>query len=484
METHKIPAFADKIIRREASGETPDGLELVAPTIVRPGERFSLKAVVLDKNRFPVLNFRKAIRLRIPECNLEFSVRFPENGIAYAEMAGIMLKKQGVFRFEAKFKNRSVFSNPCVCSDKKGKRVFWGDPHIHSALSNCMIKYSRSLSFGFNAARYLSCLDWAAFADHVSNGRCGLDKWKEQTAAADAHDDPGNFASIPAYEASLKGGKGGDNNVYMDKFPSMFIDDYEEGSVKTICEKLKTLAHAEKFDFFVIPHHTTRTGKHGEIPDDIYPGEEMMPAIEIHSKWGTSEYRGNPSPLQEIHPGPSYATDLLNRKMILGFVAGTDTHATMTFAKPDLEPAHINRLPGLTAACAEKLDRRKIFQAIRERSCYAACGERIYLAFQINNIRMGSKIKMNPVISRSRHIHIECAGKSDLASVEIMRDGQCIKEIRPETWKLAADFDDEDALSGAGRDIFCYYYIRVRCQSGATAWSSPIWITSSSPNKP
>ena len=32
---------------------------------------------------------------------------------------------------------------------------------------------------------------------------------------SDNHDDPPHFVTLPAYEASLKGGCGGDNNIYM-----------------------------------------------------------------------------------------------------------------------------------------------------------------------------------------------------------------------------------------------------------------------------
>jgi len=479
-EIHHIPNFAGKIIQREASFKKAASLEIVAPTIIAPDEEFTLKILMVDEKGFPVINDGRKFTLRAAGPKLELTFSFPHNGIAYAEIRKIKFKKEGIFRFETEFKNKKVFSNPCACRHGMDKKIFWGDPHIHSSLSNCMVQYSRSTLFAFNAARYLSCLDWAAVADHVSNGRCGLDKWKEQSALADACNDPGNFITLPAYEASLKGGKGGDNNVYMDKFPSIFIDEYENGSVKTLCRKLKELSQKENFDFFAVPHHTTRTGKHGEIPGKIYPGKKAMPVIEIHSKWGSSEYRGNPSPLKDVHPGPSYAADLLKQKLILGFIGGTDTHATMTFAASSLESGHIDRLPGLTAVCAEKLERDNVFQSIRDRNCYAACGERIYLNVTLNDITMGSLLKINSSLLRSRHIHIECAAKSNLKSVEIIRNGYCIKKINPKTWKLISDFEDKEFLNkknSLDEGKFYYYYIRVRCLSGATAWSSPIWIT-------
>ena len=77
-----------------------------------------------------------------------------------------------------------------------------------------------------------------------------------------------------------------------------------------------------------------------------------LPLIEIHSKWGTSEYRGNPNPLKKIHPGPIYAVDLLNRGLRMGFIGGTDTHATMP-AGFGIE--HLDRLPGMTAVATKMM---------------------------------------------------------------------------------------------------------------------------------
>ena len=67
-------------------------------------------------------------------------------------------------------------------------------------------------------------------------------------------------------------------------------------------------------------------------------------------------YRGNPNPLHDIHPGPSYVVDLLNRGLRLGFIGGTDSHATMPSGRGVESDAH-DRLPGLTAVFADGLSR-------------------------------------------------------------------------------------------------------------------------------
>ena len=97
------------------------------------------------------------------------------------------------------------------------------------------------------------------------------------------------------YEASLEGGSGGDNNVYCRGDLEDYVDHWEGGNRKLADALPETSS---------VPHHTTRAGKHGELSDAIYPGPDLMPVVEVHSKWGTSEFRGNPRPLQKVHAGP------------------------------------------------------------------------------------------------------------------------------------------------------------------------------------
>lgn len=476
--------LACRTIANEAACAVPSEVEIVVPTIVKAGEPFTAKIALTDSDGIPAADFSGEIVLRQPECDISINIAFFAVISALAEVRDILIASTGIYRFEVEFKGRVFFSNPCVCRAENRQRIFWGDPHIHTVLSNCHTQRCRSLNFCFNAARYLSCLDWAGAADHVSNQRCELARWKEQAAAANAYDDPPDFVTLPAYEASLQGGSGGDNNVYMNKFPSIFIDEYDGGNVKSLCEKLTELARKDEFLFFVVPHHTTRTVKHGEIPDEIYPGENLMPVMEIHSKWGTSEYRDNPTPLKKIHPGPGYAVDMLNRGLRLGFIGGTDSHATMTFVRGEHEPPHIDRLPGLTAVITEKLGRTEVFQAISRRSCYAASGERVYLDFKVNGVAMGQSIESTDITGRS--IFVECAGKSDIDSIEIVRNGLVIKQFNFDNWYAELTFEDNDSVDELWLDTrygkIIYYYVRIRCRSGASAWASPVWFSKTHKN--
>ncbi len=470
--------LALRTIRNEGTGGCVDRVSLSVPMIVGLGEEFSVKIAVVDELGLAACDFPKRVFLELPEMNCSWKVDLPEAGPPLAKVFGIQLGKEGIYRFKVDLGGgREFFSNPCIVKNEPAHKIYWGDPHVHTVLSQCHPDRCRSLAFGFQAARYLSCLDWVAAADHVSNGRCELARWKEETAGSNMYNDPPHFATLPAYEASLKGGCGGDNNVYMTEFPSLFVDDYEEGNVKTLSEKLKAKAVQEGFDFFIVPHHTTRTGKHGELSYDIYPGEERMPVVEIHSKWGTSEYRGNPNPLKEIHPGPSYVVDLLQNGFKLGFIGGTDTHATLTFTRGAIE--RLTALPGITAVKSDELSRENIFNAIRQRDCYAAAGERIYLDFCSGDNPMGSVIKIGDTQSLKFQITAAAAGK--ITSVDVVKNGDTVQSFTPDDWRSEFEYEDEHfaqlKLKSGTSCKFNFYYVRVTCESGGMAWSSPIWIT-------
>ena len=472
------PRLMQKVLAVEAPGGAPGEVYVVVPTIVAVGEPFKVKVAVLDADGYPSIECGGTVRIS-GDFSLSGSAEivFSKGKPAVGWIDGVTIGKPGLYRFRAELDGTIWHSNPTCCQQSPRERIYWGDPHVHTVLSGCHADMCRSLNFCYAAARYMTGLDWVAAADHVSNGRCEFARWKEQCAVCNAHDDPPEFATLPAYVESLRGGCGGDNNVYLLTPPEMFVDEYEEGDAKTLCRSLAEVAPTS--EFFVAPHHTTRTGKHGEIGDDIYPGECLMPVVEIHSKWGTSEYRGNPNPLQKIHPGPSYVVDLLSRGLKLGFIGGTDSHATMPSAK-GVEPGHIDRLPGLTAVVASELSRESIFRGIQTRRCYATSLERVYLDVDFSGRRQGETVEW-PDSAKPRRIRVTAAAKSDIVKIDIVRNGEtaCSRDIGG--WQGSLEYTDEQDLARRRLESpylgrFAYYYVRVTCASGAQAWSSPVWL--------
>ncbi len=485
-----LSPMEEKLIAREAPGAAPAKLSVIVPSIVEPGEPFTVKLSVLDKEGYPSLNCEAVARFSDSLEGLPTEIAFEAGRPALAQIDGVSLPEPGLRRIAVELNGQSFLSNPILCRPNVQQRLWWGDPHVHTLLSNCIPEASRSLQFGYLCARCITGLDWVCVTDHVSNGRSDPGKWKTQRIFSLFYDEPGTFTNLLAYEASLKGGCGGDNNVYFPGDAEEYVDEYEEGNVRTLVEELSQLYD----EFIVVPHHTTRGssgpggsgGKHGELNADLYMGPEYMPVVEIYSKWGASEYRGNPDPLKEVHPGPSYVQDFLAQGFRFGFIGGTDSHATMSggYGK---EPEHIARRPGLTAVRSPILTRRNLFESIQQRNCYATSAERIIVEAELAGQRMGTE-QAWPNATRPRRIQATVATETDIDRVDIVRNGEDIASFSAEGWQLNIDYTDSDNLSEVAFPPtpsldrpFVYYYLRVSCASGARAWSSPVWLLLENP---
>lgn len=467
------PQYDQRVLALEAPGGAPAKVSIAIPTITRPGRAFRACVAVLDELGYPSVQCA-GVKLTDQGGQLLAEIAF-QRGQPSVAMVEALTAAEGFSRLRADLGGQVFYSNPTLCTAADCHEIFWGDPHVHSVLSQCHPDKCRSLDFGYAAGRYVSGLDWMAVADHVSNGRCEFARFKQQMLACEAHDDPPEFVTLPAYEASLVGGAGGDANVYMTRWPEMFIDQHDEGNLLTLAGKLEEKLGAGQA--IVVPHHTTRSGKHGEIPDAIYPGPDAMPVVEIHSKWGTSEYRGNPNALKDVNPGPSYVQDFLARGLRVGFVGGTDTHATMP-AGGGFEPGHIDRLPGMTAVRCPSLTRQNVYAAMASRRCYATSLERIYLDAQIAGLGGGEMTKWT---GGDRAIDVTAAAQSDIVSIDVIRNGRVIVSQRPGDWHAKLTARDNDAMDSLWLDSkyvgrFVYYCARVTCASGAQAWSSPVWL--------
>lgn len=468
----------EKIFKLESPGKEPVSGSITIPSITGTDEPFTVKTAVLDKNGYPSLECDETILLKNGQSGQSIPVRFEKGRPAIASIKNVQNNAEGFFRFSAELNNTVFYSNPSLTEKMPRYRIFWGDPHVHTVLSDCHADLARSVHFACAAGKHLTGLDWMSVTDHVSNGRSSPGKWREGIAVTGLYRTPSEFVVLPGYEASLKGGAGGDNNVYCTKYPDIFVDDYEQGNVKTLCEKLRIKAAEQGFDFFLVPHHTSRTGKHGEITDDIYPDPGLMPAVEIYSKWGSSEYPGNPQSLLNPYKGKGYAVDYLTQGFTAGFIAGTDTHATMPSGGGE-EPPHIPYPPGFTAVRAPVLAEKEIFNAVKEKKTYAACEERIFLEVKLNDALSGGCVTGSTI--RSRKISVTAAAPGSIEKIEIIRNGEVIHSSSVNNWTAGTEFtDDKDIkncwLESKRSGKFVFYYVRLRCFSGAQAWSSPVFF--------
>ncbi|MDT8390273.1 MAG: hypothetical protein RRC34_07170 [Lentisphaeria bacterium] len=466
--------FVEKCLRLEAPGKSFARAMITIPAIIKPGQPFSATVSLVDENAMPLISSGEIMSLTA-DADSAVDITFPGGRAAACRVEGLLQRQPGYFRLEGRINGKTFVSNPALATDAGRPLIAWGDPHIHTTVGDCHPERCRTRNVAYAAARHVYGLDFVAIADHVSwapRGTAG--KWYDNLAACELFNEPGVFSALYCYETSMKGGRGGDCNIYLKQPNRTYVDPWPDDlNIAGLCQKVEG-------DFFAVPHHTTRVGKHGEVPPEAYPGETLMPVVEIHSKWGTSEYRGNPTPLLKIHPGPSYVQDLLTQGYKLGFIGGTDSHTSLTFCRWLETEAH-RAQPGLTAVMVAEQSRDAIYQGIQQRHCYAACGERILLDVSCGGLRMGRTGKLPT--DGDVTIQASFAAESTIDSVEVIRNNQVVHREKPKDWKGRFEWTDttiseaepiRDFTSG---DPTVFYYVRVTAQADARAWSSPCWFT-------
>jgi hypothetical protein len=248
-------------------------------------------------------------------------------------------------------------------------------------------------------------------------------------------------------------------------------------------------------EVMLVPHHTgiqfgplPRRGTGAAVVWDAWDDRALRPVMEIYSHHGQSELYApqhvlayefnrmrNPERRANTSvPGPFYAQDHWMAGRRLGVIASSDDHSGQGG----------RRHGGLAAVWADVLTREAIFDAIRQRRCYATTGERILLSFTVEETPMGQCVRAVP--GQKLRIRFQVWATDLLVRVEILRhrfgvDRGFIPILadapRPET--LDAAYEVEEEFVGP-----CVYYGRVTQQPlewPGMAWTSPVWVDTSEP---
>lgn len=466
---------------------------VVVPSSVKPGEKFPVKMVSLDKyNNLSYATFEN-ISVKCEDVVLASGISFCRRGEVWVSLA-----QKGVFRLEA----NGVLSNPVKVTDQPNG-PYWGDLHNHTAFS---VDAVGNDPYGY--ARDVSCLDFASTSEHVAGGL--PEYWAQTCKWVQEYYTPGEFVTLLALETSLEFPDPGLNphyNIYlpMDNAPALYGT--EEGissgtSLKNIFQYTK--------DFKTIgqTHHSG----YGFDMRRKYPDELKL--LEIYSMHGQSEYYDNDTPLSlekqrnrknAGKKGYYYAMDAwaLGKKWYT--VGGSDIH----FGQPGIH------YDGLCAMYTNELSRSGVFNALKKGTTYETTGERIILEFTINGNPMGSQIKCES--GEELNFNISVNGTDQLQKVEVFgcpyiegnqnvnvgelmfsEDDPQVEEAT-KSWKtiFAKDeiyaMDDTENFNIPAPDKKMVYYVKITQKNlielpcklegqnfyqmrPVVAWSSPIWI--------
>ncbi len=460
-----------------------------APSVVEPGEEFEITIEAWDKWEQLAIQYDRKVSLKdylvnettgeIKEVSDDKDYDFPsdlkfepswiprmyfspeyynwiDNDGGKLEVTGISLEKCGVHYIKVESSDDFyAYSNPILVTNDPKQRLYWGDIHGHTDLSDG----TGTPEFAYYYAREISCLDFAAVTDH--------DQWLSTThiegysldkAAANRYNDPNDFVTIVAFEWAVIGT--GHINVYYKNDDGLMYTTLQ----KEYDDPYKLLTALKEWkdedpdrDVIAIPHHTTSSANYYDWSydwRDIDP--ELMPCVEIYSVHGSGEMTeedGNLYPLSYMKGayydlGEGYnVQSALAMGYRLGFMASGDVHDARlghsllqidnygtTHPYATLEPfrACLPLPNGLTGCWAEELTRDEIFSSIKSRKVYATTHvSRPLVEFSINGVSQGedgSTVQIDNA-SAKKHISVSVSidgnyQKNSIKSVEIVKNNK------------------------------------------------------------
>lgn len=299
-------------------------------------------------------------------------------------------------------------------------RTYFGDIHNHNHVGYAQGSLRRSFEIARNH------LDFYAFTPHSywpdvgqydgniehkwKNGfMVAKARWPEVVELAREFDDPGRFATMLGYERHSSAD--GDYHIL---FPDL-KGDY------ALIEDLKDLqAFAKRRGCLLVPHHpSNRLGHRGSDLTKLDP--EVSPLLEIYSEWGCAEHDRAPQPYKRHTEGGRWTKHTLQYYLAeghrLGVVGSSDDHLGFPGGYRE----------GLAAVKATSLSREAIFDALRNRRCYAVSGDRIGLDFELNGEMMGRELPY----TRERRMRIAVDGWDAIDRVEVLKNNRVIHRDFP-----------------------------------------------------
>jgi len=356
-----------------------------------------------------------------------------------------------VVRVHAKVSDRPI---ECVSSPIAAgfpKPVFFGDMHCHHNLS----RGPEGAAVLYEHARDFAGLDFVAMTDYDANKIPCREVTRE-------YDEPGRFVALFAEEWADKA-SADHRNVY-----------YRGDPGDSACRAGNSLSLFDQFrgqDVLIVPHTPDIDCLVGwKHTDWSQHDPELQRLMEICQIRGDCEKEGLTGARPKGGHGSS-ARSALARGLKVGFVGGSDTHrGTPGGPGHRLHPLAETTGPprwGQTGVLANELTREAIFDALRERRCYATTGTRALLWFALNGQPMGAELRTDD----SAQIEIRFHAEAPVVELLIVRNGTEWRRFEPNGLDGELALTDETVPVGAN-----YYYVRLTQSDGHRAWSSPVWL--------
>jgi hypothetical protein len=516
----------------DSRSQSFDRAHAVLPSTAVAGERLGLTAQVWDGYERQYPGFDGAFRVETTDPEADHPDRIDFRAAATAvQRAGVTFNTPGVQYLTLVHEGTGdrYRANPVqVHESAPERRIYWGDIHLHSTLSDGTGRLAKGYRFG----RRVMDLDVVAYTDHDTMGffippsrqrrRMHDQYFDRMRDVAEAFNDPGEFVTLFAYEWTKQPYKGGHVNVYFDDPDAAeLVDSHEAPTPGELFDALRDWRDRTGERVLAIPHHSAEASYPFDFSAVEYD-DDIAPLVEVYSQWGSSEApasAGNDNPVTmgdgEVDEPGHYVQDALALGERVGMLAAADYHGphpghSLVHADPHLpalgewldsglgwgniwrvwnEPSYPG---GLTAFRATELTREAIFDALSTRRVYGTSQpHRILIDFAVNGVSVGeadSRVELDAA-DDPREVTVEVAGTRPLARVTVVKNNEDWHVVEGtddagaglEEYTTSVSVTDDEPVTGMAFDAERgtdddTYYLRVEQAGEGLAWAGPIWV--------
>ncbi len=449
--------FIDIICRNE-----PKCLRLLGPTVITPGEKFSMNLVVYEINRNVVESFAGTVNFQVPEnvtgLPAEYTFTKADRGIKVFE--NISIDKPGVFRIKVCLKDKTLQSNsnPVICELNPAARIYWGDLHAHSwgdsqmlMMHDCTDKinpFSRH-----KQARLVGRFDYSAPGPMaMPDGPERKKIWQMYLEAFDKNDQPGIYVPFMAME--MHPGLVGDRTI-------IFRNRQEHippSSFKTPVEKVYELYGAR--DDALLETHIG-----GSVPyfEEYKPENEKL--VEVVSAFGNAEWLLQKNLQTGFHPAITGASDL--HLGLFGAPRAVETFRGRFIGRLNVRDSGFGNGP-VGAVIADSCIRQSLWESLLERKGYATTGDRIYVKLRADDFQMGQIANL----PEKFNIKLTVSGQEIIEKIDLIVGINLAKSFSVNKLDVELDIDFVRHRMPPGK----WFYFRIKQVNSECAWTAPIWF--------
>jgi hypothetical protein len=302
---------------------------------------------------------------------------------------------------------RWLAGEPAERYEVDGYTLYWGDLHRHSLISRCTSGDEPSLEDFYRYAWDVNSYDFWAVTDHAENSSAY--QWWSLQKIADLLHVPGRFVPLYGFEWT-SADTGHQNVIYGDVARGAPIFSAFAAGTTTPDGLWRALAEHPEYPAITIPHH---------------PGSAM-----VHNDWDYHDPRY--SRLVEVFQAcrGNYESDSCFRQYSDGTAAGT-------FMLDGLRRGHRFGLiassdhghgASYVGVLARSLSRADVFDGLWSRRTCAATTRGVIADLRLGPHLMGSEVSWNG----PRPLTVHARGYTELARVDIVRDGEVVHTVRGE----------------------------------------------------